>query len=91
MTSGSHGKPYANWALLGAACSYAIGADERSSIDKAVLIGAVGIRLEDTLDWLFPGQRRILDEYQISRWQEDEPTKRDEIIELIRGRLSVRK
>ena len=57
MTSGSHhdSKPYANWALLGAACSYAIGADERSSIDKAVL-KTVGIKLEDRLDRLFPGR-----------------------------------
>ena len=62
MTSGSHGKPYANWALPGAACSYAIGADGRSSVDDAVL-EAVLTRLVDALDWLFPGQRRISDGY----------------------------
>jgi hypothetical protein len=62
MTSGSHGKPNANWALPGDACSYAIEADGRSSIDKAVL-EAVGIRLVDTLDWLFPSQKRISDEH----------------------------
>jgi hypothetical protein len=62
MTSGSHGKPYANWALPGAACSYAIQADGRSSVDDAVL-EAVSIRLTDALDWLFPGQRRISDEH----------------------------
>jgi hypothetical protein len=28
MTSGFHGKPYANWALPGGTCSYAIEADE---------------------------------------------------------------
>ena len=62
MTSGSHGKPYANWALPGAACSYAIGADGRSSVDDDVL-EAVLTRLVDGLDWLFPGQRRISDEF----------------------------
>ena len=65
MTSGSHGKPYANWALPGAACSYAIGRDGRSSVDDAVL-EAVLTRLVDVLDWLFPGQRRISDEYVLS-------------------------
>ncbi|KAM6491130.1 hypothetical protein JOM56_013369 [Amanita muscaria] len=62
MTSGSHGKPYANWALPGAACSYAIRADGRSSVDKAVL-DPVSMRLTDTLDWLSSGQKRISDEY----------------------------
>ena len=62
MTSGSHGKPYANWALPGAACSYAIGADGRSSVDEAVL-KASWIRLTDALAWLFPGQKRISDEH----------------------------
>jgi hypothetical protein len=65
MTSRSHGKPYANWALPGAACSYAIEVDGRSSIDKAVL-EAVGVRLVYTFDRLFPGQRRILDEHNSS-------------------------
>jgi hypothetical protein len=32
------------------------------SIDKAV-IKAVGMRLADTLDWLFPGQKTIMDEH----------------------------
>ena len=68
MTSGSHGKPHANWALPGAACPYAIEADGRSSIDNAVL-EAVGMRLVDTLDWLFPGQKRTLDE-QVSSGDE---------------------
>jgi OTT_1508-like deaminase len=62
MTSGSHGKPYANWALPGAACSYAIGADGRSSVDEAVL-KAIWTRLTDALAWLFPGQKRISDEH----------------------------
>ena len=65
MTSGSHGKPYANWALPGAACSYAIGRDGRSWVDDAVL-EAVLTRLVDALDWLFPGQRRISNEYVLS-------------------------
>ena len=51
MTSGSHGKPYVNWALPGAACPYAIEADGRSFIDKAVLKAGC-IRLVDTLAWL---------------------------------------
>ena len=57
MTSGSHGKPYANWALPGAACSY----DGLSSVDEAVS-KAVSIRLTDTLDWLFPPHTRPSDE-----------------------------
>ncbi|KAF5379428.1 hypothetical protein D9615_006626 [Tricholomella constricta] len=61
MTSGSHGKPYANWALPGAACSYATGADGRSSVDEAVL-KAVSTRLTGALDWLLPGQKSISDE-----------------------------
>ena len=60
MTSGSHGKPYADWALLGAACPYAIEADGKSSIAKAVL-EVVGIKLVETLGWLFPGRKRISD------------------------------
>ena len=57
MTSGSHGKPYANWALPGAACSY----DGLSSVDGAVL-DAVLIRLKDTLKWLFPPNKTPSDE-----------------------------
>jgi hypothetical protein len=62
MTSGFHGKPYANWALPGAACTYAIKAraDGKSLIDSAVL-EAVNMRLGDTLHWIFLGQKRILD------------------------------
>ena len=59
MTSGSHGKPYANWTLPSAACLYAIGTDGRSSVD---VLKAVWTRLTDTLAWLFPGQKRISDE-----------------------------
>ena len=68
LTSGSHGKPYANWALPGIACSYLVGEDGRSSVDIAVL-KAVSTRLGDALDCLLPGQRRISDEH-VSR--EDE-------------------
>jgi len=49
MVSRSHGKPHANWALPGAACSY----DGTSSLDKAVL-QAVSMRLRNALDSLFP-------------------------------------
>ena len=76
MTSGSHGKPYANWALPGAACSYAIGADGRSSVDEAVL-KAVLTRLTDALDWLFPGQKRIFDEH-VSSGDEGSGSEQDE-------------
>ena len=62
MTSGSHGRPYANWALPGAACSYAIGADGRSSVDEAVF-KAIWTRLTDALALLFPGQKRISDDH----------------------------
>jgi hypothetical protein len=60
-TSGSHGKPYANWAFPGSACSYAVGLDGMSVVDKDVL-DVVSIRLTDKLDWLFPSKRRISDE-----------------------------
>lgn len=62
LTSESHGKSYANWALPRVACSYAVGEDGRSSIDIAVL-EAVSARLADALAWLLPGQRRIPDQY----------------------------
>jgi hypothetical protein len=62
MTSGSHGKPYANWALPGAA--YAIGANGKSLIDEDVL-RSVEIRLVDTLDWLV-ASRRTSDEHRSS-------------------------
>jgi hypothetical protein len=62
LTSGSHGKPYANWALPGPA--YMLNVDEhgRSDVDAAVLRG-VSQRLTDTLAWLLPGQKRISDEH----------------------------
>jgi len=54
MTSKSQVKPRANWAFPDSACSYTVlGADGKSSVDKWVL-GAVSVRLTDTLDWLFP-------------------------------------
>jgi hypothetical protein len=49
MASRSHGKPHANWALPGAACSY----DGTSSLDKAVL-QAVSVRLTNALDSFSP-------------------------------------
>ena len=61
-TSGSHGKPYANWALPGTACGYAVGEDGRSSTDIDVSRG-VSIRLEDALCWLRPGDGMISDDY----------------------------
>jgi hypothetical protein len=57
LTSKSHDKPYVNWALPGAACSY----DGMRSVDKSVLKG-VSMRLTDTLDWLFL-QKRPSDEF----------------------------
>jgi len=79
MTSRSHGKPYANWALPGAACSYAIQADGSSSVDKPVSRG-VSTWLTDTLDWLSPGQERVSDssgnessdgEQGVPEWQQE--------------------
>jgi hypothetical protein len=58
MASRSHGKPHANWALPGAACSY----DGTSSLDKAVL-HTVSMELTNALDSLFP---------QVSTDSEDE-------------------
>ena len=49
MTSRFRGKPQANWALPGAACSY----DGMGSVDKTVL-QCVLMRLRDALDWNFP-------------------------------------
>ena len=65
MTSGSHGKPYATWALPGIARPYLKwGNAERPNItvDSRVL-GDITLRLRDTLDWLFPGSRRNSDEH----------------------------
>ena len=49
MTRGSHGKPYANWALPGVACSYAIGADGRSRWEEFSRCSCVESYL-DTVD-----------------------------------------
>ncbi len=62
LTSGSHGKPHAHWALPGTACGHAVGNDGGCSVDTPVLI-AVSARLGDALDWFLPGQRRISDEH----------------------------
>jgi len=58
ITSRSHGKPYATWAFPGSACLHTAGADGESSVDKPVP-DAVSSRLTHTLDWLFPGKRRL--------------------------------
>ena len=55
ITSGSNGKPYANWALPGAAYSYAIQAYGRNSVDIFMLKN-VSTRFTSALD---PGQKRI--------------------------------
>jgi hypothetical protein len=54
MLSGSHGKPYANWALLPDA-SYAVEANRRSSLDEDVCI-EVGARLRETIEELGIGR-----------------------------------
>ena len=46
-----------------------------SSVDEAVL-KAVSTRLTDTLDWLFPGRKRISDEHVSS---EDESSGEEQI------------
>lgn len=74
MTSGSHGKPYANWAIPGAA--YAVGDNGESRIDEDVL-KKVKQRLEDTLKWLVLG-RRDSDEHDSS----DKGSSEDEKIKL---------
>jgi len=56
MTSGSHGKPYADWALPGVAVG------KGGSVDNFVL-NSVSTRLGDVLDRLFPGQRRVTGGY----------------------------
>jgi hypothetical protein len=66
MTSGSHGKPYANWALPCAA--YAVGRNGKSLVDEDVIKG-VDLRLKDTLEWLELG-RRISDEHRSSTDEE---------------------
>jgi hypothetical protein len=72
MTSRSHGKPCANWALPGAA--YAVGDNGKSYIDEDVF-NTVADRLEDTLAWLVWG-RRPSDEHRPS----DEGSSEDEKI-----------
>ena len=48
-TSRFRGKPHANWALPGAACS----CDGTGSVDEAV-VQAISMRLTNALDWNFP-------------------------------------
>ncbi|KAI0340013.1 hypothetical protein BDW22DRAFT_431129 [Trametopsis cervina] len=62
MTSGSHRKPCASWALPGRACSECIGDENRSKINQAVVHGVL-TRLQDQLSWLVPGSRQISDEH----------------------------
>jgi hypothetical protein len=64
MTSGSHGKPCANWALPGA--PYALEANGRSRIDEDVCFG-VCTRLRETID-----------EQVLSRWASDEHRSSDD-------------
>ncbi|KAG6825833.1 hypothetical protein H0H92_002251 [Tricholoma furcatifolium] len=52
-TSRSHDKPCANWALPGAACSWATDANGDSNVDMRVLTG-VGQQLYDSLQRLSP-------------------------------------
>jgi hypothetical protein len=74
MTSGTHGKPYANWALPGTACSYAVQRNGESSVDNAV-INLVNLRVEAHLAWLFPGSRRTSDEHVSSGDESSEDEK----------------
>ncbi|GBE80256.1 hypothetical protein SCP_0214710 [Sparassis crispa] len=62
LTSGSHGKPYATWALPGPSYAHARIRSGKNVVDAAVLDG-VSVRLTDTLAWLFPGQKRVSDEH----------------------------
>lgn len=74
MISKSYGKPYANWLHLCAACSYAIGADRRNSVDEAVL-KPILTRFTDAVDCLFLGQK-ISDEH-VSSGDESSGSKKD--------------
>ena len=56
LTSGSHGKPYATWALPGNAATLGAGVDE-------FVVNGVQTRLADTLSWMYPGSRRVSDEH----------------------------
>jgi OTT_1508-like deaminase len=62
MTSGSHGKPYATWALPGNACNGILGDNWMGYADEAVVQG-IKTRLTDTLSWLQPGSKRPSDEH----------------------------
>ncbi|KAI6010793.1 hypothetical protein F5J12DRAFT_821737 [Pisolithus orientalis] len=70
LTSGSHGKPYAAWALPGFSYDHVRVSGGRSDIDAAVLLG-VGRRLSRTLAELFPNQRRLSDEHRSSESEEE--------------------
>ena len=54
-TSSTHSKPYANWALPGAACY-----DGKNSVNEYV----VTMGSTDTPDWVFPLHRRPSDDEQ---------------------------
>ena len=69
MTSGSHGKPYANWAPPGLVHPYLKG---RLSVDRAVLNG-ISKRLDHIFAKLFPNHRRRSDEYVSSSSEESSP------------------
>ena len=89
MTSGSHGKPYATWALPGAACVHAIRPDGKSAVD-AVVLDSVVTRLTDTLAWLFPAQRRTSDEHvssgdETSSSEDSEENWRSDVVMVVRG------
>jgi hypothetical protein len=83
MTSGSHGKPYANWALPGTA-GERIGATLRG-VDGQVAKG-VNTRLKDMLAWLNVkgGPKRISDERASSGSESDTS---DHAGEMRRARL----
>jgi hypothetical protein len=71
MTSGSHGKPDANWALPGA--PYELGANRRSRIDEDVCFG-VRVRLRNAIDKQVLS-RRASDQY-LSSDDEDARSRR---------------
>ncbi|KAI6154786.1 hypothetical protein BKA82DRAFT_997657 [Pisolithus tinctorius] len=64
LTSGSHGKPDSAWALPGP-YAHAWMKDGQSEVDEAVIDG-VQERLTQTIDLLFPMQRRLSDEHRSS-------------------------
>ncbi|KAG6824860.1 hypothetical protein H0H92_005594 [Tricholoma furcatifolium] len=72
MTRESHGKPCANWALPGTACSWAtvdMNGDSFQVVDMRVAQG-VSVRLSDMLDWLIPGSRRTRTDEHVSSGDE---------------------